>query len=648
MEIKIAREGELQEMYQKNLEFMVPWIREQIEKIDEKQVWEKVEISRNREGYPVCRYHEEGRSFLINSERPLEEAEQWSRNITVNGAGGIFLFGSGFGYPLFELFEKKQPHTLVILFEQNLCLLKAMLYYFDLTPLFRTGRLIFLVGDHEQFISALDEFFFSILFVICTAPVLAFTHAASRNFKSVYQELSNFVFMRLALFVFYLGNDHTDNLVGLFNLVSNSRVIIENPGVECLREKYKGIPAFIVANGPSLDKNINELHRIKGRGLIICAESAILPLLKNKIKPDILTIVERTKYTYLYHFKDVTYPSDMALICLGLVDKRVFPSFPGEKVPVFRNAEAINQWINAYLGDGSAIDAGGNVSHLAFELAVLMGADPIVFLGQDYAYGTDGATHSRGAVYNEEKGRKSKEQLKAMPIVSVEGNDGSMIPSTKLWEDFRVGLEHKIDEHPDKTIINATEGGAKIKGTVCKALSEVIDDFCEVPLPYSVHGLIAENRLLLEQSEKKGNLIRFAQSIDSYLLMLRDLAQLANKGKLECCEMIRIAEKGDAGSRKVLESVYLKNIELYQWFVTDRLICAFLQQVMFSSYYRMNDLGFIDTEEKTVEIFRIQREFFQNLYIICQSVVVHLEDARETLEKTVEAYEKEAIEEEKE
>ena len=142
--------------------------------------------------------------------------------------------------------------------------------------------------------------------------------------------------------------------------------------------------------------------------------------------------------------------------------------------------------------------------------------------------------------------------------------------------------------------------------------------------------------------------MRLSQSVDSYLLMLRDLAQLANKGKLECSEMIRIAEKGDAGSRKILESVYLKNIELYQWFVTDRVICAFLQQVMFSSYYWVNDLGFIDTEEKTVEIFRIQRGFFQNLYLVCQSVVVHLEDAREALEKILGEYEEEAIEEEKE
>ncbi|MDF3003181.1 MAG: hypothetical protein K0Q48_3300 [Bacillota bacterium] len=641
MEIKIAREGERQERYKKNLGYLVPGFRERIEALDETEVWEKIEISWNPEGYPVCRYHDEGRSFLINSEHPREEAEQWCRNITVKGAGGIFLFGAGFGYPLFELFEKKQPHTVVILFEQNLYLLKAMLFYFDLEPLFRTGRLILLAGDIEDFSGVFDELFFSIVFVSCTSPVLAFTHAANRNFKSVYQKINHFIFSRLALFVFYIGNDHYDNLVGLFNLLANSRTILENPSIECLREQYKGIPAFIVANGPSLDKNIDELHRIKGRGLILCAESAILPLLKNKIKPDILTIIERTKYTYLYHFKDVSYPSDMALICLGLVDKRVFPSFRGEKIPVFRNAEAINQWINGYLGDGNAIDAGANVSHLAFELAVLMGADPIVFVGQDYAYGADGVTHSRGAVYNEEKGRKSKEQLQAMPTVSVEGNDGSMIPSTKLWKDFRIGLERKIAAHPEKTIINATEGGAKIHGTVCRALSEVIDDFCDAPLPYPVHRLIAEKRVLMNRSEKKGDLIRLIQSVDAYLKMFCDLAQLANKGKLECCEMIRIAEKADEGSRQVLESAYLKNMQLFERFIDDTLCRSFCQQVVFSSYYQMNHLGFIDTGEKMIEIFGIHHDFFQNLFVVCQSVAVHFEDARESLKKIEEEYESE-------
>lgn len=639
MEMKIACQDEIQEMYQKNISNLIPWIRDLVEKVDEREVWKRVEIIRNPEGLPVCRYHDGERSFFINGEHPLEEAELWCRNLSIKGAGGIFLYGSGFGYPIFEVFKKKQQHTVVILFEENLFLLKAMLFYFDLEPLLRTGKLIILPGGIEDFSKAFDKLFFSIVFASCTSPVIVFTHVAKRNFKSAYQKINHFIFSRLALFVFYIGNDHYDNLVGLLNLLGNSREIIENPGIACLRDRYCGVPAFIIANGPSLDKNIDELYRIRGKGLMICGESAIIPLLKKQITPDIMTIIERTKYTYLYHFKDVAYPSDMALICLGLVDRKVFPSFPGEKIPVFRNAEAINQWINGYIGDGSALDAGANVSHLAFELAVLLGADPIVFVGQDYAYGPEGVTHSQGAVYNEEKGRKSRENLQAMPIVLVEGNDGTMIPSTKLWKDFRVGLEHKIASHPEKTVINATEGGAKIHGTVCETLSDVITTYCDKPLSNSVHVFIADAKKRLCLDDKIEGLRRLIQSVDQYIVTFLNLARIANKGKLECSEMIRVAEREDDQDRQLLESIYKKNIDLFQNYIIDDLCRCFCQQVVFSYYYLMNHLGLIDTKEKMIEIFRVHHEFFQNLYVVCQSVAVHFENEAEALNQILKGYE---------
>jgi hypothetical protein len=54
--------------------------------------------------------------------------------------------------------------------------------------------------------------------------------------------------------------------------------------------------------------------------------------------------------------------------------------------------------------------------------------------------------------------------------------------------------------------------------------------------------------------------------------------------------------------------------------------------VIFAYYYLMNRVGLIDTNEKTTEIFMIQRQFFQSLYLVCQSVAVHLEDAVNLLE----------------
>ena len=636
MEMMIANQNKTKEMFQKNIQFLPSGPKNLISGISEEELWEKVKVSYNSDGHPVCRYYENHTWIQITGEKPVREAGQWAENIKVLGSGGIFVFGSGFAYPLFELFEKKQEHTLVIVFEQNLYLFKAMLHYFDFEEMVKTKKLLFMVGDIEDFANAFNHLFFSIVFASCTSPAYAFTHAANRNFKPIYLKIHQYILSQLALYVFYIGNDHLDNLIGFFNLMANTKEIVQNPYISCLKDQYKDVPAFIIANGPSLDKNIRELKKIQGKGLIISTESAIIPLMKNKIKPDILTIIERTKYTYLYHFENVEYPEDMALLCLGLVDQQVFPAFPGQKIPIFRNLEAINQWVNKYLGDGSAIDAGANVSHLAFELAVYMGADPIVFVGQDYAYGPEGVTHSKDSLYLEEKGKLAREILQSMPIVSVESNEGTTIPSNQVWKDFLRGLEQKIASHPDKTILNATEGGAKINGTRCEPLSKVIDAYCTAAPEIQVYEAIAEAKAKISITQRKEGLTNFIESTKAHIDIFRNLSQITITGKLDCMEMIRLcSEKGKETDQGILEKNYVKNIERYQSFIGNDLVRCFSQQVIFAFYYLMNRLGMIDTPEKSKEIFRIQHDFFHHLNLICESVSVHLEDAACFLENTL-------------
>ena len=630
----IAKEHEKNIMFEKNLSLLTPWLKESVLQISDEELHQKVEITYNEEGYPICRYHEKDKTFRINSIRPLDEAKRWYKGIPQKGTGVIFLFGSGFGYPLFEIFERKQPHTLVVVFEEDLYLFKAMLYYFDLEPIIKTNKISFMVGDSKFFANAFEDLFFSIFFVGCTYPTIAFSNAAIHNFKEKYIKLFNYVFSQLSLFVFYVGNDHQDNLIGYCNIVGNIKEIIENPYISCLKDKYQNIPAFIVANGPSLDKNIDYLQEIQGRGLIICVESAIIPLLKNKIKPDILAVIERTKNSYTYHFQNIDYPEDITLLCLALVDKNILPSFPGARIPIFREKEVINKWINGFLGDGSSIDAGANVSHLATELAVHLGANPIIFVGQDYAYGPGKVTHSGDSLYSNEAGKKARENIQAMPTVYLEGNDGTMIPSNQVWTDFKMGLERKIAVHSKKSFINATEGGAKLAGTKCQSLQSVIKDYCLMPLPYRVNDIISKVKSEISIPQRKERLEALIASIEEYSHLFRDLADQAIKGKLECREMLRLSrEKDQPDHQNILEKAYQNNLEIINRFLAKGLYRSFTQQAIFANYYFLNRMGMIDNPQKINEVFNIQYDLFCHLNAICQSVSVHFEDSLITLNK---------------
>ncbi len=634
MEMIVAKQNETEKMLQKNLRLLPPWIKEMLDRITEEALWEKIQISYNNEGYPVCKYQEADSSFGIVGEQPLREAQLWGKGIATDGTGAIFMYGCGFGYYLFEIFAKKQPHTLVVLFEENPYIFKAMLYHFDLEPIIKSQKITMMIGDSQEFSKAFELLFFSVVFAYCTSPTLAETPLARRNFKQQYTKLHKYIFSQLGLFVFYIGNDHLDNLIGLNNILGNMGEIIKNPYISSLKDKYREVPAFIIANGPSLDKNIQQLEKIQGRGLIISTESAIIPLLKNNIIPDILTIIERTKYTFTYHFENNSYPESIALLCLALVDRQVYPSFRGTKIPIFRNGEAINQWINSFVGDGSGLDAGANVSHLALELAVYLGANPIVFVGQDYAYGPDGVTHSKNAVYSGEKGRRAREILKSKPVVYLEGNDGSSIPSNQLWADFKQGLERKISTHSSKLIINATEGGAKIKGAESRCLSEVIGQYCRQQLTIPLHELINSHREQLNPLERAAGLKALIKSLEDYSEDFHKLSRDAAKGKLECRKMMDLARHDtEKANRRLLEEAYQSNIGKYQSYISKELYRCFLQQVIFVFFYLMNRVGFIDSPEKIYEIFEVQHGFFHHINIIAQSVSIHIEAAIDPLKE---------------
>lgn len=636
--MQIAKPNETKEMFEKNLELLAPWQSALIQKIDEDALWKRVEVTYNDDGCPICRYRQEDKLFQIVSAQPAAEAKAWCKALLKQASGAVFLFGSGFGYPIFEIFAHKMPHTLVVVFEQDLFLFKAMLYHFDFEPLIKSGKLILFAGGSNHFEQAFSELFGSLNFFSCTYPVFCFTPAAQRNFKTQYLAIYKFVFTRLSLLTFYIGNDHLDNLIGLCNLIANAGAIVRNPYISCLKDRYKGTPAFIVANGPSLDKNISRLKEIGGKGLVISVESAIVPLIKNGIKPDILTIIERSKETYSYHFENRSLPDDMALICLAMVDKQVFPAFNGPKIPVFRSGEAINQWINGNLGDGSEIDAGSNVSHLALELAAYLGANPIVFVGQDYAYGATGTTHSRDASYYEKTGEPARALIESLPVIYVEGNDGSQIPTNPLWNSFKMGLEIKIAAHSEKLFLNATEGGAKIAGTKCAPLAEIIAQYCTGEMPCRVNQMIDENRRRISVSERIALLSRFIEDAAQYAQLFRSFVQQTVKGKLDCKKMVQLSLTEDRKAYDaIIDETYKHNLNVFDTFLRNGLCRHFIQQMFFVYYYLMNHIGKIDAPEKVTEVMRLQYDLFYYLNIVLQSLSVHLENAVESLKAELSA-----------
>ena len=226
------------------------------------------------------------------------------------------------------------------------------------------------------------------------------------------------------------------------------------------------IPVIIVSAGPSLDKNINTLKLAKGHALIFAVDTALKYLLQKDIVPDLTITVDPHKPANYYE------------------------DYRASEIPcVFRidaNPEIINQinsrlilidgqetYVESLLKEigkktGERIRLGGCVSNAAFAVMVRLGIKKIVLVGQDLAYGMD-STHAGGV--NDDAPRED--------TMFIEDIYGNQIATRDDWKIYLTWYENMIKSISDTnlgiTVIDASEGGAKIHGSTIMTLQEVID-----------------------------------------------------------------------------------------------------------------------------------------------------------------------------
>jgi hypothetical protein len=132
---------------------------------------------------------------------------------------------------------------------------------------------------------------------------------------------------------------------------------------------------------------------------------------------------------------------------------------------------------------------GGSTAHSLTNLALYMGCNPIIFIGQDLAFTDEKVYDSlaesdiKAPTYKTENG------------FYVEDVYGNKVRTGIDLDLFRKSLETIIEKNPNTVFINATEGGANIKGTVVKKLSEVINNlYDEKIVPIDIYLKNTDNR----------------------------------------------------------------------------------------------------------------------------------------------------------
>lgn len=250
------------------------------------------------------------------------------------------------------------------------------------------------------------------------------------------------------------------------------------------------IPAIIVAAGPSLDKNIEELRRAKGHCLIFAVDTAMKYLMAKNIMPDIGITVEPIKPM-------ANYEDERCFTIPHIFDCESNPQIVQKTTArkFIINCRDYTKRLFEAMGIEIPSDTagGGSVATSAFAVCYQLGIKNIILIGQDLAYLGD-ATHAGNV---ESKGINNTVEYEL-----VDGIMGDKVRTRGDWIGYLKWFENSINAINEMNIgikvIDATEGGALIHGTTVMTLRDAVDTYTSgidfdlskalEKLPYLIEG----------------------------------------------------------------------------------------------------------------------------------------------------------------
>jgi len=420
---------------------------------------------------------EDNEILYYGFENPIKDAEQKVEQLKLRNTRVALVLGCGLGYEL-EVFKNRiaiEQNTVgIIIIEKNIEIFKKALEVTDLTDYICKSKVKMVIGqDVDKFFMEFENYLEKnndILWLI--KALKAVYHPSSLLLdKQYYLQAIREITNASTYMIDYYGNDPEDSFIGVKNMLLNIAEILQNPGINLLKDKFSDKPAIVVSSGPSLNKNKHLLKGLGNKAVIIAADSALRVLTEMGTKPHFVTALERTKpLLKLFENFDKEDTEDVYLAACPVVDPCIYEAYQGPRLIVYRDF-AHFKWLGVEKGVLEIKQSAGNMS---YKIAEYLGCNPIILIGQDLAYGKDGKTHAVGTTL--ESDENLQELIRKMGLLEVKGNVDETVLTSKMWYNFLRGYERDLIDYKG-VCINCTEGGAYIEGTKVMPFVEAIEKY---------------------------------------------------------------------------------------------------------------------------------------------------------------------------
>lgn len=485
------------------------------------------EILRDGEAPVNLRFRtHDGTSTVLYGGDPVIGSRKAAERYDLGPEGVILLFGFGLGYMADAIRARMHKGHVLIVCERSEPMFRTAMEHLDLLPLLQDSRVHLVIGDDpNQFDRLLSQH--SQKYMLTNRILVLRQAAACKTDPRGYKQAQERVSERLKVFqinkVTRMGLGH----LMMKNALENMHHIMSLPGVLKLKGLFKGVPAIIVSAGPSLQQNFPVLKAAEGRAVVIACDTVLRLLVPYGITPDFTVTADPQEASYR-KFRDIPMDRGSFLVCHVNNYPDMVRTFAGGRFAIGSNM-SVYRWLAPCWPEKGQIDIGSqSVAHMAFNLAWLLGASPIIFIGQDFCF-YDNKKH---AAHLSQGSPWERAMKKGKPRKLVESQDlfGDRVETETLFQSFKVLMEDLI-ARSKVSCINATEGGLGLKGTEVMTLRDAIDQ----------HGLA-------EAVDIKGRIAEACQeeTVIDYDRLLRNLTEARSHAEL----VLRDSEKVLADVKK--------------------------------------------------------------------------------------------------
>lgn len=534
----------------------------------------------------------------------------------------LLLFGLGDGQVVRRVLSDQCPVRVCIVYEPSVDILIAVLEQYDLRDILASSDLELIVqGMNEQMAETILQSRVNYMnwktFAIISMPV--YDHVFPEELQVCYEWYHSCLLVGKGSMTTVIDFAKS----GLRNGIKAQKWMIESYAADQLVGRFpEDIPCIVVAGGPSLKKNVQYLREAKGKACIIAVDSVLKYLLDQGIVPDYTCTVDAEK--------SAVYFEDDRLKGIPVFLSTISSSPMLETLKEFRPIYFMNtiSYYDILMKKSGhsflSFDGGGSVATVVFRLALELQFHTIIIVGQDLAY-TNMESHAG-------TGKVTEDELMRYTMYDVEGYYGDVVSAPgdfKLYIDwYRRIIPMYADTH---TIINATEGGAKLQGAIQLPLKDAIDRYCTGSI--DCEAMIADLPKLWGTKEKKQEYYLYLRQ---GFQILKNMNRLIKEGIANVDRALTLARRGSY-SEKEFSSIENKVNHILNEIMSYDLYEMMLERAAASNIDMADGLdeNKDDSNEERIYLYQMIHEHMKEVGLALEEAIPMWEESIKDLEKMV-------------